>query len=236
MQNEIKVMAFDVFGTVVDWRTSIAREVAAFSDQHGLDLDAESFADAWRGQYGPAMARVRSGELLFTKLDALHRMNLDHVLGELGVSDIDEAALTDLNNAWRRLDPWPEVVEGLTRLRTKYALATLSNANVSLMVAMAKYGDLPFDVILGAEIAGHYKPDPETYLSVPRIMDCEPENVLMVATHIADLQAAIACGLKGAYVFRNRELGEREKPQPDASHGFDYIAADFVDLADQLGC
>lgn len=236
MVSNIRVLAFDVFGTVVDWRSSIAREVAAFSDQHGLGLDSESFADAWRGQYGPAMARVRSGELPFTKLDALHRMNLDHVLGELGVSDIDEATLTNLNHAWRRLDPWPEAVEGLTRLRTKYALATLSNANVSLMVAMAKYGDLPFDVILGAEIAGHYKPDPETYLSVPRIMDCEPRDVLMVATHIADLQAAIACGLKGAYVFRNRELGEREKPQPDASHGFDYIATDFIDLADQLGC
>lgn len=235
MSDQFKVLAFDVFGTVVDWRSSIAREVSAFSLRHGLDLDGDKFADAWRGQYGPAMQRVRSGKLPWTKLDELHRMNLDHVLADFGVTGIEESEIVDLNFAWHRLQPWPDTVPGLGRLTQKFILATLSNANVSLMVDMARYGNLPFDVILGAEIAGHYKPDPEAYLSVPRIMDCAPQEVLMVATHVSDLLAAKASGLKTAYVFRKNELGDREKPQPEASHGFDYIAEDFLDLADKLG-
>lgn len=234
MQNDLKVLAFDVFGTVVDWRSSIAAEVSAFGKRHGLPLEGETFADSWRAQYGPSMQRVRSGEMPWTKLDELHRLNLDQVLSDLGIAGIKEADLEDLNHAWHRLHPWPDTVEGLTRLKEDYILATLSNANVSLMVDMARFGGLPFDVILGAEIAGHYKPDPEAYLSVPRIMDCEPENVLMVATHVADLVAAQACGLKTAYVYRDQELGEREKPKPEASHGFTWIAKDFNDLADQL--
>lgn len=232
----VKALTFDVFGTVVDWRTSITREGEAFGRERGLDVDWEAFADAWRGLYQPAMSRVRSGELPWTKLDVLHRMNLDQLIDEFGIAGLAEADRDFLNRAWHRLTPWPDVVEGLQRLKSRYILATLSNGNVALMVNMARNAGLPWDVILGAEVAGHYKPQPEAYLSAADLLGVEPGQCMMVAAHNDDLVAAGGCGFRAAMVPRPTEYGPNQTTDLRAEHDFDVVAASFVDLADELGC
>src|SRR5262245_48473182 len=172
----IKALTFDVFGTVVDWRTSIAREVETLARAKGLTIDAVRFADAWRGLYQPAMDRVRSGERPWTRLDDLHRESLDRLLVEFGVRGLGEDDIDHLNRAWHRLDPWPDAVPGLTRLRRRFVLATLSNGNVALMVNMARRAGLPWDAILGAEVARHYKPEPEAYLMTADFLGLRPEQ------------------------------------------------------------
>src|SRR6266496_2174977 len=156
---DVRALVFDTFGTVVDWRSSVAAEVAALAKQKGLSVDAAKFADAWRAGYGPSMNRVRSGELPWTKLDALHRMTLDRILVEFQIGGLSEVDKATLNHAWHRLRPWPDAVAGLTRLKMKFIIAPLSNGNVSLMTDLAKHARLPWDVILGAELARHYKPE-----------------------------------------------------------------------------
>jgi 2-haloacid dehalogenase len=223
------VLAFDVFGTVVDWHGSIAREAA--STMPGIDGDA--FATAWRAGYQPAMAEVRSGKLGWTKIDDLHRLILDRLLIDFGI-DLDEATRQHLNRAWHRLDPWPDTVTGLTRLKSEFTIVTLSNGNLSLLANMAKHAQLPWDLILSAEVFRHYKPDPETYLGVAELFDLTAQDVMMVATHEDDLQAAQSCGLQTAYVHRPHEYGASvEKLVSDLSV-FDLQARDFNDLADQL--
>jgi 2-haloacid dehalogenase len=232
----IKALVFDVFGTVVDWRTSVAAEVGAFATAQGLSLDAEAFADAWRGRYVPAMHRVRTGDLPWTRLDDLHRMMLDEVLAGLDMTGLPELALKDLSHAWRRLAPWPDSVAGLTRLKRRYTIAPLSNGNLALMTALARFGGLPWDCILGAELARHYKPDPEVYLSAAHFLDLRPAEIMMVACHLGDLKAAKAQGLATAFVVRPHEYGPNGHPdlQPDKTF-VDVAAADFGDLARQLG-
>ena len=231
----LKALVFDTFGTVVDWRTSVAAEVAALAKQKGFTVDAAKFADAWRAGYGPSMNRVRSGELLWTKLDALHRMTLDRILVDFKIEGLSEAEKASLNHAWHRLRPWPDAVVGLTRLKKKFTIAPLSNGNISLMTDLAKHAALPWDVILGAELVRHYKPDREVYQSAADILDLQPREVMMVAAHLGDLRAAKGVGLKTAFVTRPFEFGPNGKPDLEADASVDVSATDFIDLARQLG-
>lgn len=226
-----RVLAFDVFGTVVDWHGSIRREVA---QALGPRVDAGAFALAWRAGYQPAMRRVMSGELGWTLLDDLHRMILDQLLAQFGVHELGEAEKLHLNKAWHRLDPWPDVVQGLVRLKQRYLICTLSNGNIGLLTQMAKHGGLPWDCILSAEVFKAYKPDPATYLGVARVFDLAPTAVMLVAAHQDDLAAARACGLQTAYVERPAEFGaDRLKDvSPDPANTLH--ARNFLDLADQL--
>jgi 2-haloacid dehalogenase len=230
----VKALVFDVFGTVVDWRSSVTAEVQRLSRRTGVTVDATKFADAWRAGYGPSMNRVRSGELPWTKLDALHRMTLDRILADLGIDAWSEADKAALNRAWHRLTPWPDVVQGLTRLKRKFIIAPLSNGNISLMTDLARYARLPWDCILGAELVRHYKPDREVYQSAADILDLQPAEVMMVAAHLGDLRAAKSVGLRTAFVARPLEYGANGKPdlQPDAS--VDVAARDFLDLVRRL--
>lgn len=228
----IKALVFDVFGTLVDWRSSIAREAREIL---GADIDAERFADAWRAQYQPAMDDVRSGRLPFSKLDVLHRRNLDVVLREFGRDALDEAARVQLNLAWHRLDAWPDVAAGLERLRRKYRIAPCSNGNISLMVDLARRNRFPWDAILGAELARDYKPKPVVYLSAAAAFDCEPIEAMMVAAHSSDLAAAAAAGLRTAFIARPDENGPG-RGERAASVPVDLSASSLADLADRLGC
>jgi 2-haloacid dehalogenase len=232
----IKALTFDVFGTVVDWRTSIAREGAALGRAKGIThVDWVQFADAWRGLYQPAMTRVRKGERPWTRLDTLHRESLDALLVQFGIKGLAEDEIDHLNRAWHRLDPWPDAVEGLTRLKRRFVLATLSNGNIALMVNMARHGGLPWDAILGAEPTQHYKPQPETYLGTADMLGLRPEQCLMVAAHNNDLVAAARCGLRTAFVARPTEHGPAQTSDLRAEHAFDVVARDFIDLAANLG-
>jgi len=227
---EIKLLAFDIFGTVVDWHGSIKCEIEALN----LNVDADKFALAWRSGYAPAMKRVMSGELGWTKIDDLHRIILDEVLIEFDITELDEKQKIDLNLAWHRLNPWPDVVEGLTTLKSNYIISTLSNGNISLLTNMAKHAGLPWDCILSAEVFKAYKPHPDTYLGVARTFDLKPEEVMLVAAHHSDLEAARDCGLQTAYIERPIEFGENNikdvSPRPDN----DIHAKNFIDLAEQL--
>jgi 2-haloacid dehalogenase len=234
--DRVKALVFDVFGTVVDWRGSIAREAEAFARRNGLKLDGERFALDWRALYQPAMDKVRKGQLGFVKLDLLHRMNLDELLARHGIAGLPEAEIAHLNEAWHRLDPWPDAVPGLTRLRDRYILGTMSNGNVRLMVDMAKHAGLPWDVILGAEVARAYKPDPTTYLTGVEYLSMQPAEVMLVAAHNGDLLAARKCGLATGFVGRPYEYGAAQTRDTKAEHDFDIVADSFVDLADKLGC
>jgi 2-haloacid dehalogenase len=231
----VKALVFDVFGTVVDWRTSVTQEVEALAKRKGFTVDAAKFADAWRGGYGPSMNRVRTGELPWTKLDRLHRMTLDRILVDFGITGLSESETDALNRAWHRLRPWPDAVAGLTRLKKKFTIAPLSNGNISLMTDMAKHSGIPWDCVLGAELVRHYKPDREVYQSAADFLDLAPAEVMMVAAHLGDLRAAKAVGLKTAFVARPLEFGPNGKPdlKPDAP--MDFSAKDFNDLAGQLG-
>ncbi|WP_135451406.1 haloacid dehalogenase type II [Mycobacterium sp. DL99] len=230
----MRALAFDVFGTVVDWRSSIIGELEAFGESRGLQRDWPAFADHWRAGYAPAMDRVRRGELPWTRIDDLHRAILVDLLGAAGIRAGD-AEIDHLNRAWHRLDPWPDSVVGLTRLKQRYLITTLSNGNVSLLTNMAKHAGLPWDCVISAELFRHYKPDPEAYQGCAQLLDIEPEELTLVAAHPSDLRAARAAGLGTAYVARPLEYGPDRAPHDVTSDDFDIVATDFVDLADQLG-
>lgn len=232
--SDVRALAFDVFGTVVDWRTSITREVTALAATNGWTLDPAAFADAWRAGYQPAMARVRSGELPWTRIDDLHRLILDDLLVRFGIDDLAEEQIDHLNRVWHRLDPWPDAVEGLTLLKERYTLATLSNGNVSLLVNMAKRAGLPWDCVLSAELARHYKPDPEAYLTAADLLGLEPPQVMMVAAHNGDLHAARAVGMRTAFVARPTEYGPGQTADLAADDGVDVAVGSFVELAARL--
>jgi 2-haloacid dehalogenase len=232
----IKALTFDVFGTVVDWRQSVAREIEALGRAKGFTIDWLKFADAWRCLYQPAMQKVRTAELPWTRLDDLHRQSLDKLLVDFAIKGLSEAEIDHLNRAWHRLDPWPDAVAGLTRLKRKFILATLSNGNIRLMVDMAKRAGLPWDAILGAEVAHHYKPDAETYLTAADLLMLPPGECMMVAAHANDLQAARKLGFKTAFVWRPLEHGPERAAAARPSHDFDFVADDFNDLAKLLGC
>ena len=231
----VKALVFDTFGTVVDWRTSVTQEVEQLAKKKGLKVDAAKFADAWRAGYGPSMNRVRTGELPWTRLDALHRMILDKILVDFAITGLSESEIDTLNHAWHRLRPWPDSVSGLTRLKKRFIIAPLSNGNVALMTNLAKYGGLPWDCILGAELARHYKPDREVYQSAADFLDLKLDQVMMVAAHLGDLRAAKGVGLRTAFVPRPHEYGPGGKPDLQPDSAVDLPATDFNDLARQLG-
>jgi len=226
------VLAFDVFGTVVDWHGGIAREVLALRPE----VNGGKFAMAWRAGYQPAMRRVMSGELGWTLIDDLHRLILDGILDQFGLSHLTEAQKRHLNKAWHRLDPWPDVVAGLTRLKTRFTICTLSNGNIGLLTNMAKRGALPWDCILSAEVFRAYKPDPATYLGVARVFDLPASDVMLVAAHQDDLAAARGCGLQTAYIERPYEFGQSQPKDVSPDPANTWHARDFLALADQLGC
>lgn len=228
----ISVLAFDVFGTVVDWYGSVRAEIK----NSNLNVNPNDFTLAWRDGYSPAMQRVASGELGWTRIDELHRTILDDLLKEFEIRGMSETKIDHLNKIWHRLDPWPDVVEGLTRLKTKYTLCTLSNGNLSLLTNMAKRAGLPWDCILSAEVFGKYKPDPETYLGVAKVFDLQPGQVLMVASHQSDLEAARQCGLRTAFVERPDEFGPTIDNDISPNPKNDFHAMDFLNLATQLNC
>jgi len=234
MSTEPKALLFDVFGTLVDWRTSIARESEQVLKPLGVAVDWLAFADAWRGEYQGAMDQVRDGHIPFCKLDVLHRRNLDRILPRFNVSGISENALRYLNLAWHRLDAWPDVEPGMARLRRRHLLAPCSNGNISLMVDLARRNGIHWDAILGSEIAGDYKPKPRVYLASCAAFDLAPGECMMVAAHSNDLKHAAACGLQTAHIARSNEHGPG-KGEPAPKVPVDYKATSLEDLAAQLG-
>jgi 2-haloacid dehalogenase len=231
----VRALAFDVFGTVVDWRGSIIREGELLGAAKGLKVDWPAFADAWRAGYRPSMDRVARGELPWQSIDQLHRMILNGLLEKFGIRTLGEEDIAHLNLVWHRLMPWPDSVAGLNRLRSRYVVSTLSNGNLGLLVEMAKNAGLPWDCVLSGELIQKYKPDPEVYQMAARLLGYERSEVMMVAAHPPDLRAAKAAGLKTAYVPRPLEYGAERRSSPDKSGDFDVVAADFLDLATKLG-
>ena len=227
-------LVFDVFGTVVDWRATVIRESRRLGRSKGLTADWARFADAWRGGYAPSMDRVRRGELPWTPLDKLHRMILDGLLEKFEIRNLNETDKEKFNRVWHRLSPWPDAIGGLTRLRGRFVLATLSNGNVALLVNMAKHAGLPWDCILSAELVKQYKPAPQVYQMAATLLGLRTEEVLMVAAHKDDLRAAKQAGLRTAFVPRPLEHGPGRGADPGPHTGFDFVAADFFDLAGQL--
>ena len=237
--SQLKALAFDVFGTVVDWRGGIAREAGPWLAAAGRpEIDPYAFADDWRRRYQPKLEEVRSGRRPFVVLDVLHRESLEDLLNDHGLKprDVGETRLADLVRAWHRLDPWPEAVEGLSRLRRGYPLVTLSNGNVALLLEMARRAGLPWDAILGAEFSQVYKPLPESYPATARALALEPAELCLVAAHHSDLAAARATGLATAYVSRPDEYGGAPAPDRNAAQAWNYEASSLSDLADRLGC
>ena len=231
----VKALLFDVFGTVVDWRSGVAREVEACFSARGHAVDAAAFADAWRGKYQPAMEKVRDGSRGYVPLDILHRENLEATLADFDLSDaLDEAERAELNRAGEKLPPWPDSVGGLTALKARYAIAPCSNGSIALMTWLARYGGLPWDAILGADIARAYKPQPETYLASAAALGLTPSEVIMVAAHNSDLEAARAVGLKTAFVPRPSEHGPGQASDLEPTSEWDVVAVDLMDLAGRL--
>ncbi len=230
-----KALAFDTFGTVVDWRSSITRELEEFGRAHNVQQDWAAFADDWRAGYAPAMDRVRSGELPWTRIDDLHRTILEDLLAAAGITSISDEDVDHLNRAWHRLDPWPDSVPGLTRLKERFVITTLSNGNMSLLTNMAKRAGLPWDCVISAELFHHYKPDAEAYLGCADLLGVRPAELMLVAAHPSDLRAARAEGLMTGYVARPLEYGPDRPPRRLEDGEFDVTATDFLDLAEQLG-
>jgi 2-haloacid dehalogenase len=234
---DVQALVFDVFGTVVDWRSGVARESAAFLARYAPGADPAAFADAWRRRYQPAMEEIRSGHRLFARLDVLHRENLEAMLPEFGIdrSAVLPSELDGLNLAWHKLDPWPDSVPGLTRLERRFVIAPLSNGNIRLMLDMAKRAALPWDAILGAEVAQAYKPSPEAYLRTAEALMLQPGQVCLVAAHNNDLAAARRCGLRTAFIPRPMEHGPGQTIDLRPEEDWDAVASDLMDLAGQLG-
>ncbi len=233
---KVEALLFDVFGTVVDWRTSIIHELKTFADQEGLDRDWHAFADAWRAHYQPSMDEVRSGRRSWANLDTLHHESLLTVLDEFSISQVSDDQIEHLNTAWHRLEPWPDAVPGLARLRAIYTLATLSNGNVALLVNMAKRAGLPWDAVLGAEPAMAYKPLPEAYLKTVQFLGLETQQCMMVAAHNDDLVHASALGLRTAFVSRPTEHGPTQTKDLRATDDWDVVATSLTELAGIMGC
>ena len=234
----VRFLGFDVFGTVVDWRTSIARELNAFLRRYDSDLDPETLADAWRGLYQPSMERVRSGQHPWVRLSVLHEETLDTVLKQHGfdIGRLSREELQNLSRGWERLDPWPDSVEGLQRLKKRFVIGPISNGNVSLMVWMAKFGQLPWDVIAGAEPTQAYQPQPQAYLGSAALLDLPSGEVALVAAHNDDLAAARSCGLKTDFIPRPREHGPNQQIDLAPEQDWDVVADNLIALADRLGC
>ena len=235
-KDTVKALVFDVFGTVVDWRTSVIGELTSFGRGRGIEADWVAFADRWRRLYQPALQEVRSGRRGWTILDVLHRESLVALLEESKIAGLAEAEIDHLARVWHRLDPWPDSVGGLARLKTRYVIGPLSNGNIALLTNMAKRAGLPWDVILGAEPARAYKPLPEAYLRTAQILGLAPEQVMLVAAHNDDLAAAAETGLRTGFVARPTEHGPRQKRDFHATRAWDVVTDSFHGVADAMGC
>jgi 2-haloacid dehalogenase len=236
---KIKALLFDVFGTVVDWRTGVAGEVKKIANKYGITIDSYAFADAWRAEYQPSMEKIRMGNRSFKILDILHEENLKKIASQYNLDQISKEDFEHLVTCWHRLPGWKDSSEGLNRLKKKFIIATQSNGNIALMVNMAKYSNLNWDVILGAEVTGHYKPEPEAYLKACGALNLKTQECLMVAAHEDDLAAASKQGMKTAFVHRPLEFGEEKRfnnIDVNGKKNWDFTATDFLDLAKQLGC
>ncbi|MGP9812841.1 haloacid dehalogenase type II [Rhodopseudomonas sp. NSM] len=234
---DVQALVFDIFGTVVDWRSSLIADFTAWSAKRGVAGDWAGLVDAWRQAYVPSMDAVRKDPSRgFIILDDLHRRSLEKLVVEFGIAGLTDDDLHYMTTGWHRLKPWPDVVAGLSRLKTKYIISPLSNGNVGLLTRMAKTVGLPWDLILGGDLFEHYKPDPETYLGAARLLNLAPEQVMMVAAHNNDLDAAQKLGLKTAFVARPTEYGPLQKQDYEATGAWDIVAADFGGIADRLGC
>jgi 2-haloacid dehalogenase len=230
-----KAIVFDTFGTVVDWRSSLIADLSEYGARKGVNADWTGLVDAWRAAYHPSMDRVRRGEQPWTKLDHLHRASLDHLVKEFGIQGLEEADLDHINRGWHRLHAWPDSIPGLLRLKSRFIIGPLSNGNVSLLLNMAKFAGIPWDMIFGSDLFHHFKPDPETYLGVARMLDVAPNQVMLAAAHNGDLAAARACGLLTAFFPRPTEYGPHQKRDKAAEADWDIVATDIEDLATQLG-
>jgi 2-haloacid dehalogenase len=235
-KDQVKALLFDVFGTVVDWRGSVIRELTAFGNARGLKADWAEFADDWRGLYQPSMEEVRSGRRPFVILDTLHRESLLKLLDKYAIKGLAEHEIEHLVTIWHRLDPWPDVVEGLLRLKRRYIIGPCSNANIGLAVRMAKRAGLPWDVIVGAEVARAFKPTPEAYLRSAAALNLAPHEVMLVAAHNGDLAAAAKTGLRTAFVARPEEYGPKKAADVATNHTWDVTTDSFIGVADAMGC
>ena len=235
--SKIKAVVFDTFGTVVDWRSGVARDAAPFIARHGLGIAPEDFASAWRRRYHPSMEPIRAGQRPYTPLDVLHRENLMSLLAEIAPDGrFAEDELADLTKAWHRLDPWPDSIPGLTRLKSRFIIGPLSNGNIALLVNMAKRAGLPWDVILGADVSRAYKRDPQAYTATADVLGIQPGELMLVAAHNDDLAAARRCGLATGFVARRTEHGPDQTTNLEPAEDWDVIAADIVQVAETLGC
>ncbi len=236
MMQSIKALTFDVFGTVVDWRSTVIADGELLSTAKGFDVEWPSFADAWRQAYIDQTRAIARGELPWIVVDEMHRKALDQLLDEFGIDELTEPEKEDLNRVWHRLAPWPDSIDGLVRLKEKKIIAALSNGNMALLTNMAKNAGLPWDCILSAELAGTYKPDPKVYLKAAELLGLEPSEVMMVAAHGHDLRGAQAVGFRTAAIKRPLEFGPNRQADVFRDGEFDFVADDLVDLAEQLGC
>jgi 2-haloacid dehalogenase len=235
-RQDVEALLFDVFGTVVDWRTSIIEDLSRFGAERGLSLDWAAFADEWRALYQPAMEEVRSGRRAWTILDVLHRESLEALAAKYGLAGLGGDDKAHINKVWHRLKPWPDAVAGLERLKKRYIIGTLSNGNVGLLTRMAKFAALPWDVVLGAETARAYKPLPQAYLANAALLNLQPGQVMLVAAHNGDLAAAASAGLRTAFVPRPSEHGAKQSRDLSAERDWDVIADSFVSLAAAMHC
>lgn len=229
-------IVFDTFGTVVDWRSSLIADLTAYAATKGITADWAALVDAWRAAYHPSMDRVRKGEQPWTTLDNLHRTSLDRLVTEFAINGLTEADLTHINRGWHRLHPWPDAIPGLTRLKSRFIIGPLSNGNVALLTKMAKNAAIPWDVVFGSDLFGHFKPDPQTYLGVAKLLDLEPGQVMLGAAHNNDLANARKCGLMTGFFARPTEYGPHQKRDYAADQDWDVVATDVEDMAKQLGC
>lgn len=234
--SRIKALTFDVFGTVVDWRSSIIHEGSRINREKGLNVDWAGFADAWRGMYQPALSQVRNGDRPWANLDQLHRESLETLAHKFGLESFGQSELNDLNRVWHRLTPWPDSIEGLLRMKQKFILATLSNGNIALLVNMARRAGLPWDAVLGAETARCYKPLPQAYLTTAELLGLAPNQCMMVAAHNDDLEAAHRCGFQTAFVLRSTEYGPGQSKDLAPTRDWHVVANDLIELAVELGC
>jgi 2-haloacid dehalogenase len=233
--SKVKALVFDVFGTVVDFRSSVIHEGQVWNEKKGIDVDWAQFVDEWRGQYRPSLNRVLRGEQPWMNLDALHMEALKGLLKKYEITSFSEEEVNELNKVWHRLNPWTDSVPGLERLKEKYIISPLSNGHIALLTNMAKHSGLPWDVILSPEIIQSYKPDPNVYLMAAELLGCKPKEVMMVAAHQHDLSAAKKVGLKTAYILRPLEFGYENIPDLEPTEDYDFVCNDIVDLARKLG-
>jgi 2-haloacid dehalogenase len=231
----IRALTFDIFGTVVDWRSTIIEEGTLLGKRKNLQVDWGAFADHWRAEYGPSMDRVRQGEIGWTKLDELHKQSLYKLLHDFGIMGLSDSEIETLNHVWHRLHPWPDAVQGIARLRERFIVATLSNGNFAMLVNNAKYSGIVWDCVLSAELAHRYKPDPQVYRMAADLLSLPPSQMMMVAAHPSDLKAAATVGFRTAYVPRPHEYGHHHEHKSVDTSKFDLVAADFCELAERLG-